>query len=63
MGNSTGLAVHPDEVVLPVDLIIIALKHHHLPEAVQSLGKLVGDSTLLVHRDIPDAASLFQLMQ
>ena len=38
-------AIHPDEADSPVDLIIVALKHQHLKEAVQNLGKLVGEST------------------
>ena len=27
--------IHPDEVRLPTDLIIVALKNYHLPEAVK----------------------------
>lgn len=49
--NGTSYAIpviHPDEATLPVDLIIVALKHHHLAEAVQGLEKLVGDSTLII---------------
>ena len=41
-------AIHPDEADAPVDLIIVALKHHQLREAVQNLGKLVGDATTFV---------------
>jgi 2-dehydropantoate 2-reductase len=40
--------IDPDEAVSPVDLIIVALKHHHLKEAVPSLGKLVGDTTIFL---------------
>jgi 2-dehydropantoate 2-reductase len=40
--------IHPDEATSTVDLIIIALKHHHLKEAVQGLEKLVGDSTTII---------------
>lgn len=40
--------IHPDEATSPVDLIIVALKHHHLEEAVQGLEKLVGDSTTII---------------
>ena len=40
--------IHPDEATSPVDLIIVALKHHHLEEAVQDLEKLVGDSTTII---------------
>ena len=38
-------AVSPEEADSPADLIIVALKHQHLKEAVRDLGKLVGDST------------------
>ncbi len=41
-------AISPGEADVPVDLIIVALKHHHLKEAVQALGKLVGDSTIFL---------------
>lgn len=41
-------AIHPDEAISSVDLIIVALKHHHLKEAVQSLKKLVSDSTTII---------------
>ncbi len=40
--------VHPDEVRPPADLILVALKTHHLPSAVHDLKNLVGDETLLV---------------
>ncbi|MDX2440989.1 MAG: ketopantoate reductase family protein [Desulfobacterales bacterium] len=40
--------IHPDEAISTVDLIIVALKHHHLEEAVQGLEKLVGDSTTII---------------
>ena len=40
--------VHPDEATPPADLIIVALKHHSLPEAVHDLKNLVGDQTTLV---------------
>lgn len=41
-------AIHPDEAASPVDLIIVALKHHHLEEAMQGLEKLIGDSTTII---------------
>lgn len=48
-GKSYAIPViHPDEATSPVDLIIVALKHHHLEEAVQGLEKLVGDSTTII---------------
>ncbi len=40
--------IHPDEATSKMDLIILALKHHHLEEAVQGLEKLVGDSTTII---------------
>ena len=48
-GKSYAIPViHPDEATSPVDLIIVALKHHHLEEAAQGLEKLVGDSTTII---------------
>jgi 2-dehydropantoate 2-reductase len=41
-------AIHPDEADAPADLILVALKHHQLKEAVNNLGKLVGDSTVFL---------------
>lgn len=38
-------AIRPEEADSPVDLIIVALKHHQLAGAVRHLGKLVGDAT------------------
>jgi len=57
--NSDGLVVngkpytnipviHPDEASSSADLIIVALKHHHLPEAVPDLKNLVGDQTTIL---------------
>jgi len=40
--------VHPDEASSPADLVIVALKNHHLQEGVQGLEKLVGDSTTII---------------
>jgi len=40
--------VHPDHVDAPADLIIVALKHHHLLEAVPDLKNLVGDGTTIL---------------
>ena len=37
--------IHPDEAQSAADLILVALKHHHLKEAVPGLGGLVDDST------------------
>lgn len=41
-------AIHPDAAASPMDLIIVALKHHHLKDAVHGLEKLVGDSTVIL---------------
>jgi len=40
--------VHPDEADSPADLIIVALKNHDLPEAINDLKNLVGDETTLI---------------
>ena len=40
--------VHPDEASAPADLIVVALKHHHLAEAVLDLRNLVGDQTIIL---------------
>jgi 2-dehydropantoate 2-reductase len=37
--------ISPDQAGEPADLILVALKHHHLPAAVHHLGALVGEST------------------
>ncbi len=39
---------HPDEVTQPADLIIVALKNHHLPGAVNDLKNLVGEQTTII---------------
>jgi 2-dehydropantoate 2-reductase len=40
--------VHPDEALSPADLIIVAVKHHHLPDAVGDLRNLVGRETTIL---------------
>ncbi|MGD9146240.1 MAG: ketopantoate reductase family protein [Anaerolineae bacterium] len=40
--------VHPDRAPWTADLVIVALKHHHLPIAVPDLRGVVGDGTTLV---------------
>ena len=40
--------IHPDEASSPADLIIVALKNHHLKEAVHDLKNLVGESTTII---------------
>ncbi|MCG6882037.1 MAG: 2-dehydropantoate 2-reductase [Deltaproteobacteria bacterium] len=38
----------PDKVDATADLIIVALKHHHLPEAIGDLKNLVGENTTII---------------
>jgi 2-dehydropantoate 2-reductase len=40
--------IHPDEDTAPADLIIVALKHHDLPDAVPDLRNLVGEQTTII---------------
>ena len=40
--------IHPDEVTEPAHLILVALKHHHLPEALQDIKSFVGDDTIVL---------------
>jgi 2-dehydropantoate 2-reductase len=40
--------IDPNESSSSMDLIIVALKHHHLEEALQGLEKLVGDTTIFL---------------
>jgi 2-dehydropantoate 2-reductase len=40
--------VHPDEAGSPADLIIVALKNHHLPEAVHDLRNIIDDQTTIL---------------
>ncbi len=40
--------VNPDEAASAVDLIIVALKHHHLLETVNDLKNLVGEKTVII---------------
>lgn len=38
----------PEDVGPPADLVLVAVKHHHLPEAVHDLANLVGAPTSIV---------------
>ena len=38
----------PETATEPVDLLIVALKHHHLADAVHGLENLIGDSTTII---------------
>ncbi|PKO19239.1 MAG: 2-dehydropantoate 2-reductase [Chloroflexi bacterium HGW-Chloroflexi-10] len=40
--------VKPEAVKGPVDLLIVALKHHHLAAALPGLEKLIGDTTTII---------------
>jgi 2-dehydropantoate 2-reductase len=40
--------INPETATEPVDLLIVALKHHHLAEAVHGLEKIVGESTTII---------------
>ena len=40
--------IHPDDQAASADLIIVALKHHHLPEAVHDLANIVGDDSIII---------------
>jgi 2-dehydropantoate 2-reductase len=40
--------VHPGESGPPADLVLVAVKHHHLPEAVHDLKNVVGEGTTIV---------------
>jgi len=40
--------IDPAEARMPVDLILVGLKHHKLPEAVPGLGSLVGPGTTFI---------------
>jgi 2-dehydropantoate 2-reductase len=41
-------AVLPEEVEEPADLVLVALKHHHLPEALPAIAALVGPETTIL---------------
>lgn len=40
--------INPENADEPVDLLIVALKHHHLQEAAHGLDKLIGESTTII---------------
>jgi 2-dehydropantoate 2-reductase len=40
--------VHPDEASAPADLVLVALKHHHLAGAVEDLRPFVGSDTVIL---------------
>lgn len=44
---NTGV-IHPDKVSTPADLVIAALKHHHLADAVADIAALAGPNTAIL---------------
>ena len=40
--------VQPDQATAPADLVMVALKHHHLQDALDDLRPLVGDRTTII---------------
>ncbi len=40
--------VHPDEVERPADLVLVALKHHHLDAALDDINAVVGRRTVIL---------------
>lgn len=41
-------ALHPDDLTAPAELVMVALKHHHLAEALQDVRGCVGENTLFL---------------
>jgi len=39
---------HPEEISSPADLVIVAVKHHHLDQAIGEMRKAVGDETTII---------------
>ena len=42
------------ECSVPADLILVAVKHHHLAEALAGLDRLVGEHTVFLSCDEAD---------
>jgi 2-dehydropantoate 2-reductase len=40
--------IHPDKIKAPAQLLIVALKHHHLAGALEDIKALVGDDTMIL---------------
>ncbi|MBU1566348.1 MAG: ketopantoate reductase family protein [Proteobacteria bacterium] len=48
-GRSYAIPVlQPEEVEHPADLVLVALKHHHLPEALDDIKAVVGAETTIL---------------
>lgn len=41
-------AIHPDQPVEPADLVLVALKHHHLKEALGDIAALAHEHSLIL---------------
>jgi len=44
----TVLVMRPDEHAPPSDLVMVAVKHHHLPRAIHDIRNRVGEKTILM---------------
>ncbi len=40
--------IRPDDKTRPSDLIVVAVKHHNLPEAIKDISNIVGENTLIL---------------
>jgi 2-dehydropantoate 2-reductase len=40
--------IKPDDRVPPADLVIVAVKNHHLQEAIQDMGNRIGEKTVIL---------------
>lgn len=40
--------VKPEDIGRPFDLVMVAVKHHHLPEAIKDMRLAVGENTLIL---------------
>ena len=40
--------VHPDRATRPADLVVVALKHHHLEGALKDIKAVVGEDTVIL---------------
>lgn len=48
-GKTYAIAVmQPQDVKEPVDLVLVALKHHHLPEALPAMKAIIGPETTIL---------------
>ena len=48
-GKSYGVPiVHPSEITFTADLIIVALKQHHLVEGISDLTNFIGEQTVII---------------